>query len=289
MKRIYTETQGAYRTSEKTLMDYYMMTRAMSQFKKYFPVMLKNALGSKSEEHTLGSYKPVYTYDESGAKVQLMKDGKPVLDWYGEIMEGRWKVLGKVFANYALKTPGLKKGLSKLPGIGATIGAWENNAYDYTKLSNRDRLNMVEAFWTFTGIVAAWAIWAAASADGGDEDDPLMVWFKVAVDNTTQQWNLREMVKNAMYYPLPASFAKTYKTMDALLNYGFSLATMSEVAPAIFGDTETALTSTGELEGAHQLMKSLPGIAPLYTNWIAGQNYGLFEKGETSFSMFGAK
>lgn len=82
LKREYERTQGSYRPEERTAIESTILGQFLMQFKKYFFTYLKNQVGSRVDDVTIGSYKEMQR-----------PDGTSVFEWENQIMEGRLRVI----------------------------------------------------------------------------------------------------------------------------------------------------------------------------------------------------
>jgi hypothetical protein len=264
MKYVYAEMQGAYSDAERTRAHYYFLGRAMLKFKRYLPRLIKNAIGSKAEVHSLGKYVP--KLDSKGEP--MLENGMTIMQWQEEVMEGRWRVFAKHIGN-GLGSVAKFSGLTHLPLVGPLTGKLKNQQYDWKNLSQRDKLNIVEGYLTIATMLGSIA--AAATMFGDDDDTTGAMMFRIATSTMNQQWNVHEMGKNTLSMNTHfIGINKTWKLIDAGFKFGFShLITSPGNIGGLFGEEEAAYLGSDEetRQGARELFKAIPGLASYYSNY----------------------
>ena len=260
MKYQYTELQGAYREEERTMLEFYFLGRAVMQFKKYLPMMLHNAFHSKTTLRAKGRYK-------------IMKDGKgndmfrtdsqgnqkPIYEWNEDIIEGRWIVAAKLIYNTSFAAAG-----------------WSHNPeYKWSQLSPSAKVDMIEGI--FTLLILAGSTLALANLGDDDEAKKTAKFLQVLVNNTTQQWNFTEMLKNTTYFALPASAGKLFKTYQSLMEFGVAAMAYTEVMSFVHPEMsmEDAYTRDGHFRGMSGMLK-LPFVSIVNQMALNFESFGIF-------------
>lgn len=189
---VYESMHGGYRPDEKTKLEYYIFGQLLMQFKRYIPAILKNVWRSQGEVQSWGYYK--FKGD--------VQDGKQVVEWHARVMEGRWKVLGKLLmASVLPKYWGADNQTAPtafnrtLSFLGLKKFAAEN--YTWSNLNEYQQEVVLDAVLTLFMFVALAAGGAVAFNDF-DDDDPFVKWLRRIQGNMFQQWNPYELGKDLL-------------------------------------------------------------------------------------------
>jgi len=260
---VYERMQGGYRKEEKPLYEWFFIGSIMATLRRYLPNILRNGAMSAGERMTYGSFKQVE---------QEIKNGKPVVQWVSEVMEGRWMVLAKYFFSKPLR-----KGMQKL--INPEKDPSERNAmenfvfkyvrtatphtqsYDWDSLSTQQKEAVVDGvltlFFTFGMGSIHYAIF------GGDisDDDPWNRFFSRIQRDFSQQYNFWELGKNiATVNPVGAK-----KLYDFVVD---GAAVMQSLLFYAMGDMESAFTNEDVLRGWNMWQRDIPIISAI-RRWVS--------------------
>jgi hypothetical protein len=87
---VYERIHGGYRVDERIRFEYGVFNQLFLQFRRFLPNILRNVMMSSGERRSLGAYKVV---DKTAT-------GEEIIEWQARVLEGRWKVFGKVILEY---------------------------------------------------------------------------------------------------------------------------------------------------------------------------------------------
>ena len=229
LKKMYEKMQGGYKREEYAAIEVYAMGKMFMQFKRYYPRLLLNAFGSKRNEQDFGYLK----------KDVDRKTGEDVYTWVQRVNEGRYRILGKMFAtmmHIGGGYPGYKWSEMKpemkvhVIDAGTTIGIWVLSSIAFGKMFGDDK-----------------------------DDDSLKMWWKMyAMDNFIQQYSPLELTKIGVQGLQPVAFTRALQTVAS----GSMM--MGAAWDYSFGNKEDAFTNKGDFRGWNQFRKSLPFFANYY-------------------------
>ncbi len=235
LKRVHERMQGGYRKEEAANIEVYVMGKAFIQFKKYLPRLIINALSSKRAEVSLGTYrelseKRIWTDPETGEKTEL-----DVYEWIRRTNEGRWRTT----VNWILASTNMSK----------------NREYKWSQLESEQKQNVVD----FMLGISIWglfsALYAVMFADDDDDDTFKKWWRNYMILNLSQQYNPYELLHTVETAMRPVSFSRAFKATEAIRNM------MIATGNLMIGNTDKALTTSGELQGWNEFMRSVPYLA----------------------------
>ena len=233
MKYVYQTVHGGYRRDEHTMMEYYVVGSAFTQFRRYLPSILRNMAMSKGTR-ALGKF--VLTEEEA-------KDGKKVMEWRARVSEGRFMLLTNLMLSYL----GANK-LVQNPTNGFTKYLNEKftnlDDYKWSKLSEEQRAIMLD-------VAITWGTWAAMYLgylklfkDADDSDE----WKRYAsriLKDYHQQYNIGDVLRMAKEPPVSAKMTVNFFTSLAGVMFNGML--------YLSGDEENSMTKTGKLKYITQL------------------------------------
>jgi hypothetical protein len=238
---VYEKMHGGYRTDERTKLDYFVFGQMFTQFKKYIPNILRMGGMSSGKRTGTGFYKPTGE----------LKDGKPVLEWQSNVMEGRWLVFGKVLSNYMglklkIENPG-----NELTKFWNTMLIGKNENYKWSDLSDNQKIEFLDAIYTMAMLSAMYVGYLAMFKDADDEDESLARFTRRILNDFSQQYNPLELTRNIANAE-PAAAKAAFKFFESFGDVMF--AKVADLA----GDEESAFTQNGDLRGLKTFQRSIP-------------------------------
>lgn len=232
LKRVYQRMHGNYRSDERAALEAYAIGQVLIQFRKFLGAIIFGSFGSSRYDQTLGAYQPLK--DKDGNVV--MKDGKPVMEWVGRMIEGRFRVLAKHMASW-------------LPVLNYS------KKYSWAELSPDQKAQVIDAYVTAGFAIMMFAAMGMIFGDD-DERDSFRLWVEVIFQNSTQHWNVVDQLR-AVRQP-PATLEKAYQFMVGSSEMFWGLYSMS------VGDSESAFTQEGKFKGWARTQKTIPFFNSLY-------------------------
>ena len=239
-RAIYRNIQGGYRHDERTYFELTVFGDLFLQFRKFMPAMLKRSLQSQGNDYSQGYY-----------DTKTKSDGETYLDWNYRNIEGRWVTLLRMFTGNILPMVINSTGLLK----NTSIGKWADNAFkekiEWSKLTNLQKANLVEACLT----IAMWSgfmLMRKAHQDDDKEDDSMTKLLRKMELNAIQPLNpgvYLDLIGNIT----PASFSLLNKRLT-----GYGILSSSLFSYYVMNDKKEALTKEGWFEGARQSMQTTP-------------------------------
>lgn len=210
LKYIYKRIHGGYREDERTYLEYFVLGQLFVQFKRYLPNILRNIWQSRGPNLAMGYY------TETGDTYE----GKPVMQWNAQIMEGRWRVLGKWFLTTIGALDLLEKaGASSWGGeLGLYVGD-RTRAYAWRNLGPQQRAEIYEAFTTAAFWSLMWAGKMFLFGADGDEDDSIQKVYTRIHRDLTQHYNFMELSTNLLVQPVPIALQRTGNTITGTLQF----------------------------------------------------------------------
>jgi hypothetical protein len=234
---VYEKMQGGYRTDERTTIEYWVIGRVFMTLLRYMPNVIRLGFMSSGKRASAGFYKPTGRF----------QDGKPIMEWTSQVMEGRWRVLGKMLQNYFLITKGkiTKKGVDNL-----------NDTYNWENLSTPQKEAVLDAAITLSIFVITFFAGVALFGKASDDDDDSIarLYWRIRGD-LTQQYNPLEMLKNVSNVKA-TSLTKVYDLAVHLTEVSVSLSQELSGNP-------NARTQQGALRGWKDLQRDLPGFSAI--------------------------
>lgn len=254
-KAVSARMQGDYRREEHIRLEHYALGKITVVLKKFFSRLIFNGLIGKTESRALGYYKETEITNEDGTR-------STVLEWNMRNIEGKWRTLG----NAILAILRIKGDISLAGGF---------TEY-WSKLNQEQKLNLIDALTTALITISAYGSYVLMFSDTDDDDTLKKAWKTYLIDNTSQQYNIIDLLRTGTTIAQPVLVKKAFDLASAgtqlfLLN-GMSYAT---------GNSEDAWTEDGNLRGLNQFLKSIPYTAfgqDFYNkiNKINADQYNLF-------------
>lgn len=236
----YEKIHGGYRSSERSKLDYYIIGQLFLQFRRYLPNILRIFGMSSAKRSSVGFYK----------HTEEQENGKDILEWQSNIMEGRWIVLGKYIQNLMGSRFKIENPSNELQMFMNTFLLGNEN-YNWEELSDNQKEALIESVTSLSMWLMMFAGYIMIfGADGGD-DDSFKKWYARIMNDFYQPYNPLEFGKNLTNIA-PIGPGKTYSAFNNLITT--TLSGMQYVA----GDTETALTQEGTLRGWNALQRDIP-------------------------------
>lgn len=241
---VYDKMQGGYRNIDKTALDYSIWGQLAIQFRRFLPHILRQGGTSAAKRSNLGYY-----------KVVSVEDGKPTVEWVSKVMEGRWKVIGKVLLNAMGAASIIQNIPEDAEGIKGSLRRMslglENYNLSGSKLDPGQREALMDAYVTL-GLMFAGLAFMLGGGGGGDDKDPAYKYGMRIFNDVTQMYNFYELGKNLTSWD-PPSLKKLHNLHTNMMRFGFSVLLWGT------GDAERAFNqSDGRLKGFNQLANDLP-------------------------------
>lgn len=256
MKAVHQRIQGSYREDERNRLQYWVLGDLFMQYKQYLPSILKNALQDRGQLEALGRY----------VSTEQVIDGKPEVKWEIPIVEGRWKLLTKWLLSYIAIRDKYDKPTNAYQKVANIFLPTNSQIYKWENLTDNDRIELMDAMtglsMMFYGFLAKILIFGS-----GNTDDS---WYKFAdriLNDFSQQYNPWEISKNTLYNLTPVTFRKFHKIFMATTDMF-----ISALMYTMEGDE--ALTSTGQLRGTSEMLRSIPFISAYndFVQFLMGQD-----------------
>lgn len=245
IKFVYEKMHGGYRLDERTRAEYYIWGELMMQFKRYFPSILKNIGASRGLRETQGYWK------------KEIKDGKEILRWTPQIIEGRYRLLYGMLMNFlSIRTQHFFPNGKKGTGLLSWLHIQNNEAYGWDKLSEVQKDDMRDFLITSLTFISMsiglFTMW------DWDEEDSLKKLFKRIRDDFGGNIWAPEVAYNLVNLSKPVSANKAYKFATS------SAETFWSGMLYITGYEEDALTTQGNLRGWKELQRNTHILASLH-------------------------
>ena len=249
----YEALHGGYRDRDRMKIEMSIWGRMFFQFKKFLPNILRGGITSSHENPGLGRFVPTGE----------IKDGKEVVKWVSQVMEGRWKVLAKsmfYYMNMRVKENSKDGGeeqtmLEKVFSYFAIDG---NENYSWDELDTSQKEAIIDAMQT----LSLWSLlgFFGIMAFGGDSKDPWYKFYYRIVGDITAFYNPFEFSKNLANFT-PVSWKKGYDVFDSTSTVFTSLSLIA------LGDEESAFTQEGFLRGGKSFIRNVPLASGIYRTY----------------------
>lgn len=225
MKKVYERVQGSYRKDESSMLEHYVLGRAVMQLKKYFPRILLNIVRGKVYETDLGYFKEV------GEK----KDGENIYEWIARANGSKWTAAAKGFAYLATF-----------------------NFSKYKTMDPEEKMHFIDACITATTLFISYSLYITAFADTDEDDELKRVWKMYLIDNYSQQYNPIDLLRTTKSIAIPVSAAKS-------INFAMSGSKLFLASiDYSLGNEDKAFTNHGDLKGWVEFRKGIPYAASYY-------------------------
>lgn len=225
MKKVYERVQGSYRKDESSMLEHYVLGRAVMQLKKYFPRILLNIVRGKVYETDLGYFKEV------GEK----KDGENIYEWIARANGSKWTAAAKGFAYLATF-----------------------NFSKYKTMDPEEKMHFIDACITATTLFISYSLYITAFADTDEDDELKRVWKMYLIDNYSQQYNPIDLLRTIKSIAIPVSAAKS-------INFAMSGSKLFLASiDYSLGNEDRAFTNHGDLKGWVEFRKGIPYAASYY-------------------------
>jgi len=246
MKRVYERMHGSYRQEERTRMEYTVLGEMFMQYKKYLPNILKNALGSKALHQNLGRFEFL--------PPEKQGDKKEVMRWQGRIIQGRWTLLSKVFANYFSIRAEYDNPTNFSQRMANRFLPTKHEDYAFDKLSEGQRMELLD-FYVTGGMMLLFSGANLFMFSGTGDDDS---WKKILariINDFSQQYNPVELSKNLTNLT-PASLRKLHKVIGSTWDM-----VVAAGEYGVTGDDSRLFTNEGRLRGSYELKRAIPFLS----------------------------
>lgn len=231
--------QGGYRPEEKTAIQATILGDALMMFKRWIPAMTVNQFKSKFEDPSIGQFEKVLASD---GKSLMQRDGEDVYAWRARVVEGRARVVGKLFASYI---PWLK-----------------NKGYNWADLSTEQKKSAVDLGFSFATWASLLTVGSVLLGDRKDKD-PLKQFTTEMTSRLFEQWAFTSMADSALQPP-----AVVKKSLE--MGQGFGKLISGGFNELIGGADSDTFTTKGDRKGVAQIEKNIP----FWSSWYELQKEG---------------
>lgn len=204
LKRVHSRIHGNYRGEEFVGIEGYALGRFALSMKKYFPRILMNLIEKHRPDPSLGAYT---------TKIETMPDGteKTIMEWHSRVVEGRLRTLFRMLTIwYDAKTGRID--LSRIPE------RWK-------EFNDEQRANLMDAFITGAMFMALWGIGFVFFDDEEDDYYWKQWWEMYMLDNATQQFNPRDLLRTGTSFFTPIGLQKLTDFTDSGFTFMAAVAT----------------------------------------------------------------
>lgn len=231
--------QGGYRPDEKTAVQATILGDALMMFKRWIPAMTIGQFKSKFEDPSIGQFEKVL---ESDGKTLKQRDGEDVYAWRARVVEGRARVIGKLFSSY-------------MP--------WsKNTGYHWSDLGTEQKKSAIDLGLSFATWASLLTVGAVLLGDRKDKD-PLKAFTTDMTARLFEQWAFTTMADSALQPP-----AVIKRSLEA--GQGFGKLISGGFNQIVGGPDSDTFTTKGDRKGASQIEKNIP----FWSSWYELQKEG---------------
>lgn len=226
LHRIVQNVKGGYRPEERSMLESTAIGEMFMLFRRWLPMTIVRGMKGKYYDSSIGSLAKTETED--------------VYEWQARLVEGRWRTMAGVIAEYGMRLSGNK----------------QRRGYAWDDLSAEQRKNVLDAALTFSTWAVTGSLISLAFADVDDEDS-VKKWASEMNMRLIDQWNFIDWAKASTDMPVVIK-----RSLELLTGMGqLGMATQAAVTG---GEDEDIYTRRGDLRGSNQVLKNLPVTAIWY-------------------------
>jgi hypothetical protein len=245
-KKASAAIHGNYREEEKAAIEIYALGRLAMQFKRFVPQQLMNLYQSRQLSDAYGKF--VELVDPQTGLPVKDKDGISIYSWQPEVIEGKMRLL-----------------IGHLLNVLKFTANYSSPAYQFDKMSNRQKQDLVSAYYIVGSTVIGYILGALAFDDDDEDKWLAQSYYKIIMD-LTEGINPLDMLQN--FQQQSVSGYKAFKMSKAFGEFFLSVATNDR-------------NKYGKYKGSNELAKVIPPFSTIYdvekafNRTKSGENIGL--------------